>query len=1041
VSFNINKATEISFKSFTRKEQHWHIPILMSLGLLPMSLVNMALFHTFVELFAIGIAIMSFVVAWNTYAFSRNRFLLFLGCGYFWVGILDLLHVFTFEDVVVFQDINAGVSIQFWIVARFLEAFTLLVAPITLVRNFNHQQLFLLLGLICSLFIIAVFNHIFPKMYIPGEGLTLAKVISEYLIIAILAMAVLGFVHERARIDKSTRVLLIVSVILTIIAEAFFTLYSDLGQLPIIFGHIFKLLSFWAIYCALIESSLLRPFKSLSQVVNSYDAVSDATVIIDENGIIQQANKAVRDQQGAGIIGQHCHGILHPRSTYPDECPICESIVNKQTLQDFEFENPETRHWYEATVSGIYFSDNFSAMVHSLREITARKRTEFQFISLNRLYRVLSHTNQAIARLQNRDTLFQQICDIAVEYGGLKMAWIGIIDGPMVRPEFVSGAESGYLKKMQMRVDDSEWAKGPVGTAAKTMRVACVNNVKTDPDFEPWREAAIERDYAALAAVPLKLENQVIGLFTLYSTVEDVFDTDMLALLNNLSDDISVAIFHIEQAQQKRRAETTIRKLSSAVEQSADAVIICNTEGLIEYINPGFTLLSGYAETEALGQHVSFLKIDENDNQAYQELWRSISVGKDWRGELQSCKQNGDTFWTMLSVSPIKNESGDISHYVFTAADNTRLHEAQQTIKQLAFYDPLTKLANRRLLMDRLEHNIISASRHKEFVAVLLCDLDNFKTINDSLGHDSGDKLLQHVARILTQYVRIEDTVARLGGDEFTLVISGIKGESCVIDIASKILSELEKPVILAGNEVSVSSSIGISLYPQDGIQSKVLLRNADLAMYHAKDDGKNRFRFYQHEMNEKAQGRLALENKLRAAIKNEAFELFYQPQVSLVDGRIIGFEALIRWRDNNGVMIPPNQFIPLAEESGLIAAIGDWVIEQAFRDWQRLHDLGFTGLRMAVNVSAYQFRKPKHLCSVIKQALERHPACPSEQLTVELTESTLIEDIDDTISTLHTLKKLGLNLSIDDFGTGYSSLNVTTHPPPLQNDGLTPLL
>jgi diguanylate cyclase (GGDEF)-like protein len=326
--------------------------------------------------------------------------------------------------------------------------------------------------------------------------------------------------------------------------------------------------------------------------------------------------------------------------------------------------------------------------------------------------------------------------------------------------------------------------------------------------------------------------------------------------------------------------------------------------------------------------------------------------------------------------------------------------------------------------MDRLDQAIISAHRHKEQVAVLLFDLDNFKMVNDSLGHDHGDQLLMHISTVLKSYVRAEDTVARLGGDEFTVVVSAIKGESCVIDIADKILNQLKNPIFLSGNQLVVSSSIGIALYPQDGDTPESLIRNADLAMYHAKDAGKNRFQFYQQEMNVKAQGRLALENKLRAAVKAESFELLYQPQVSIEDGSIIGFEALIRWKDTDGKFISPTVFIPLAEETGLIEVIGDWVIKRAFQDWQKLYDAGFKTARMAVNVAAYQFRHANNLCSVIKSMIDAYPHCSADRFTVELTEGTLIEDFEATIETLNTLKALGISLSIDDFGTGYSSLN-----------------
>lgn len=902
---NINKLANNKLPSLqlaTTIQQHWRIPLYISIAFLIFSAFNPTLFHTLIELFAICIAIMSFVVSWNTFSFSRNQFLLYLGCGYFWIGLIDLFHTLSFQGFEVFTSLDTGATIQFWIIGRYLEAFILLTAPFTLIKEFKPKSIFFFLGLISAIAIAAIFSELFPKMFIAGEGLTTTKIISEYIIITILIFAALHLRLKRYNIDKSTKSLLLISIYLTILAEFCFTLYAEFSAPAVLIGHIFKFLSFWAIYQALIESALTRPFESLSRVVKSYDSVNEATVIIDQLGVIQQANKIVRDMFDTNVVGKHCHDFLHSRSINKKECSICQSIDRKQSLQDFEFYDEDNLIWYEATLSALHLGENFSTMVHAIREITVRKNAEEQVASLSRVYRVLSHTNQAISRIKDKDALFQKICEIAVNHGGLKMAWIGSFKEHIVHPEFFSGSESGYLEKTEMRIDDSEWSKGPVGVAAKTKQVACVNDVLSDKDFWPWRKAALERGYAALAAVPLFFDGKVIAIFTLYSSQKDVFDSEMTKLLSSLSDDISAALFNMHQAKLKA--------------------------------------------------------------------------------------------------------------------------EAESTIEQLAFYDPLTKLANRRLLMDRLDQAIISAHRHKEQVAVLLFDLDNFKTVNDSLGHDHGDQLLQHISSILKSYVRAEDTVARFGGDEFTIVISAIKGESCVIDIADKILGELEIPVFLSGNQLVVSSSIGIALYPKDGLKPDALLRSADLAMYHAKDAGKNRFQFFQAEMNIKAKGRLVLENKLRTAVKDENFELHYQPQVNMSDGSIIGFEALIRWTDPEGNRIPPEVFIPLAEETGLIKAIGDWVIKRAFNDWQTLIESGFEKTRMAVNVAAYQFRHANNLCSVIQNMIQTYPSCSAERFTVELTEGTLIEDIDSTIETLNTLKSLGISISIDDFGTGYSSLS-----------------
>lgn len=1018
-----NNQASTSF-ALPKNGKHWHIPVLMVFCLMPLTAINMAAFHTLIELFAVCIAIMSFVVSWNTFSITRNHFLLFLGCGYFWVGILDLLHALTFKNILMFDGIKPGTTIELWIAARFLEAFTLLFVSHFAMTKIRALTMFTVMGLSSISLLALIFLNWFPDMFTPGKGLSSIKIASEYVIISILAIAALSLLKQHKSIERSTLRLLLVSIALTIIAELTFTLYQGLDDTPIIIGHFLKLFSFWAIYCALVESALTRPFHSLYQVVHAYDSMEDITVIIDQQGVIQHVNNAVIERHGNHVVGTHCHEALHPDSISIQDCKICQAIQHNESLYGLEIADNKDNLWHEANVSPIYASPTLSVMVHSMRDITSRKRAEQQFNSLNRLYNVLSQTNKAIVQTEDREDLFQQICDIATTQGGFKMAWIGMIEGANVSPKFISGHDSGYFKEMKMRIDDSEWAQGPVGTAAKTLDIASVNSVTKNPDFKPWRDAAIERGFGSLAAVPLFLNKHLTAIFTLYSAQEEVFDENMLALLENLSQDISAAIDNLEQAQQKKQADAMVRKLSSAIEQSANAILIADTSATINYVNKGFTDLTGYEHDEIIGKNALDVLRMNTDDDNYRQLWSQISQAKSWHGEMKSRKKNGDAYWSVQSVSPIKNELGEVTHVVSTATDNTELHHAQEMIEQLAFYDPLTKLANRRLLMDRLEHDLASAKRHNDLLAVVLCDLDNFKLVNDSLGHDYGDQLLLKVASIFKKHVREEDTAARLGGDEFVLLISSDKNEQHITEAVSAILKELAEPLLISDSQVSTSSSIGIAIYPQDGTESSELLRNADLAMYHAKNTGKNRFQFFQKEMNESVQGRLLLETQIRQAVESESFELYYQPQVCLQTQKIIGIETLIRWTDNEGRFIPPDRFIPIAEESNLIERIGDWVIQKAFKDWKTLIALGLTDVSLSVNVAAYQFQHAQHLHDVINDAILAHPTCPANKFTVELTEGTLIDNIDETSRALATLKQLGISISIDDFGTGYSSLN-----------------
>jgi len=1009
--------------------QHWWVPSLLILILIPIGQTNFLLFHTLVELFTITIAVISAIVAWHTYTLAKNHYLLLLGCGYFFIGCLDLSHALTFKGLPFLEQGAGNTSLQFWIVARFFEAILLLVAPLFIKTAINPRYLIIGFGAISISLGIAVLYGLLPDLYVDGKGLTATKVVSEYLIILLLFGALFTLWQQRNDMEKANFWLINFSIILTIAAEFCFTLYSNFSDLMIMTGHMLKLVSFWSIYIALIESSLRQPFRNLARNANTYDAVPDETLVVDRGGIVRQVNKAIRDisvlEEGRDYVGMSCHELQHDITISENDCEICKCIRIGQTLEAFEFFSELKQQWYEISLSAVGHGEKFVAMVHVRRNISVAKSAQARSETFNRLYTVLSHTNKAIADASSRQRMFVDICDIAVRHGGFKMSWIGLINNKLVKPQAHSGDENGYLSTMEIRVDDSALARGPVGRAAKTNQVMCVNDTRLDPDFSPWRDAAEERGYEALAAVPLSLNNKVIGIFAIYSAQANVFDEKMLSLFSSLGRDISAAMLRLQEKQKREQAEVKIHQLSQVVEQNSHAILITDINFKIEYANRAFTVLTGYLQQELLNKTPAILRSRyTDDDDTYDEISRTLQAGREWSGQIRNQRKDGSLYWALQSIVPIKNDDGEVTHYVSTSEDNTDLHDAQQTIEQLAFYDPLTNLPNRRLLSDRLQQALEHAQRTKgQMVAVMVFDLDNFKTVNDSLGHNYGDDLLKHVAQIFQSQVRSEDTVSRQGGDEFTIVLAGMRQIEKIAEIADGILQKLSHPINLSGHQVVIGTSIGIAVYPNDATSYDELLRNADMAMYHAKEEGKNNFQFFMPAMNKQAHHRLLLENKLRNAIEQNHFKLFYQPQMDLKTGEIIGTEALIRWFDPEEGMISPAEFIPLAEDTGLIGQIGDWVIETACREMKALQDKGFPKIKVAINVSAFQFRHGKHLIQVILKALEDYNF-PAELLALELTESILIDDIKETLNILNTIRGLDITLAIDDFGTGYSSLS-----------------
>jgi diguanylate cyclase (GGDEF)-like protein/PAS domain S-box-containing protein len=1006
--------------------QYWWLPAFTVVVLIPLSQSHFLLFHSLVELFAIVVAIISAIVAWHTYALAKNQFLLLLGCGYFFIGGLDLAHMLTFKGLPFLENNTGNVSLQFWICARFFEASLLLLAPLFINTEFRPRNIIIFLSSILFLLCVAIMENWLPVFYMEGKGLTPTKVILEYVIIILLLCALFTFWRARKEIDTSNLLLINISIILTIFAEYSLTLYSEFDDSMIIFAHMLKLLSYWAIYVVLIESSLRQPFLSLARDANTYDAVPDETIVVDREGVVRQINEAVRrnlgDQENA--IGRRCHELQHDPQITEQDCQICHCIRTGESLARGEFLIDREQQWYEVILSPVRHGKKSLAMVHVRRNITVAKNAQARSEVFNRLYTVLSHTNKAIADARSRQMMFTDICKIAVRYGGFKMSWVGVVHNEIIEPQVHAGDESGYLQKIKIRIDDSALARGPVGQAAKFNRVQCVNNTKLDPNFAPWREAAEQRGYEALAAVPLSINNKVVGVYVIYSELPDAFDEKMLSLLDSLGRDIGTAMLRLQERQKREQVEAKIHQLSQVVEQNAHAILITDVNFKIEYANKAFTLLTGYLQQELMNKTPGILRSHYANNDTYSDISHTLKAGREWSGQVRNQRKDGSLYWALQSIIPIKSDEGEITHYASTSEDNTDLHDAQQTIEQLAFYDPLTNLPNRRLLSDRLQQALEHAQRHpEEMVAVMVFDLDNFKTVNDSLGHSYGDDLLKYVAQIFQAQIRSEDTVSRQGGDEFTIILSGMKQIKKIADIATAILQKLSNPINLSGHQVVIGTSIGIAVYPNDAKNHNELLCNADMAMYHAKEEGKNNFQFFMPSMNKQAHHRLLLENKLRNGIKENHFQLFYQPQVDLKTGELIGAEALIRWFDPEQGMISPAEFITLAEDTGLIGQIGDWVIEAACRDMKALQEKGFPLIKVAINVSAFQFRHGKHLTEVVRQSLDKYNF-PPELLALELTESILIDDVSETLSILNSMRDLGITLAIDDFGTGYSSLS-----------------
>ena len=478
----------------------------------------------------------------------------------------------------------------------------------------------------------------------------------------------------------------------------------------------------------------------------------------------------------------------------------------------------------------------------------------------------------------------------------------------------------------------------------------------------------------------------------------------------------------IRDIDEQVKVQDRIRKLSMAIEQSPVSVVISDTDGNIEFVNKAFENITGYTATVAKEMNLLHMHANETAAGRDDQIWQILSSGKEWQGELQSRKKNGKIFWEYCHFAPVINDTGMISHYLAVKEDITIRKQQEMQILQQAHFDSLTGLPNRFLSLDRLSQLLSEAERNDEKVAVMFMDLDDFKKINDTLGHETGDKLLVEAAARIHHALRSGDTVGRLGGDEFLVLLGGLNDAIDARPITEKLLTAFKEPFRIDGRELIQSTSIGVAIYPDDGDNASELLRKADSAMYHAKELAWNTYSFFTETMNRDVSRRLALEEQMHGALGRREFEVHYQPKIDIGSGRIIGSEALLRWNNPALGNVSPVEFIPIAEQTGLIVTIGRFVLAEAIANtalWQQDYDADFC---IAVNLSPRQFRDAQ-MTSFIAETMQQHELALGS-LELEITEGVLLAGHSFIDETLAELKDIGVTIAMDDFGTGYSSLS-----------------
>ncbi|QXH51934.1 EAL domain-containing protein [Pseudomonas fakonensis] len=552
--------------------------------------------------------------------------------------------------------------------------------------------------------------------------------------------------------------------------------------------------------------------------------------------------------------------------------------------------------------------------------------------------------------------------------------------------------------------------------ALHASRAIDAHNASHDPRTREMSELLHGNDDSAMLDASIRIDGQVVGVLCLEQNGKPrAWQSDEIAFAGELADQFAQVINN----HNRRTAASALHLFQRAVEQSASAFLLVNRDGVVEYVNPSFTAITQYSTDEVQGHHLAELPALENLSELLFDSPSSLAMGNSWQGEFKSRRKNLEPYWGQLSISKVYGDNRELTHYIGIYEDITQTKLAQQRIERLAYTDNLTNLGNRPAFIRNLDERFARDSASP--ICLLLVDIDNFKRINDSLGHQTGDKLLISLARRLRNSLSSGGSLARFASNEFAVLLDDTSLEDGQ-GVAHQLLRTLDKPMFVDNQLINVTASVGLACAPLHGSEPATLMKNAGLALHKAKANGKHQVQVFTEVLNAEASYKLFVENNLRRALTQNELEVFYQPKLCLRSGRLLGLEALLRWNHPERGMIRPDQFISVAEETGLIIPIGKWVVRQACRMSQQLREQGFGNLHVAINLSPKQFSDPELVSSI--GSILKEEALPPHLLELELTEGLLLEASEDTHRQLDELKALGLTLAMDDFGTGYSSLS-----------------
>jgi diguanylate cyclase (GGDEF)-like protein/PAS domain S-box-containing protein len=741
---------------------------------------------------------------------------------------------------------------------------------------------------------------------------------------------------------------------------------------------------------------------------------------IDTEGNCLFANR--RWCEIAGISADETAGQGWARTLHPDDRDAVAAVwrdklpADGEWSMDFRFLRPDGKIvWVSGNAVALHDAQGaVTGYLGNNLEITLRKRGEER-----------ERTRSAVTGRLAEDATLAEILHLIAE-GAERQAQgmacsILLLDEP--GQQLIYGAAPSAPDRVNA-------AHIPVGgdSGSRCAREAShgkrliIDDIDAHPSCVDCRPPGLDAEQVSCWTEPiLAMNGAVLGVFAFYWPRPAVPDADDIELMREAAQLAGLVI-------ERKRTENELHIAASVHQAISEAITVTDADNRIIAINPAFTQVTGYAAHEAIGKNSNLLKSGRHDLPFYQEMWQALETTGHWQGEIWNRRKSGELYPEWLSINTIRDANGQVLRRIAMFSDITEKKRTEETIWRQANYDSLTDLPNRRLFRDRLEQEVLKAQRASLFVALLFIDLDRFKEVNDTLGHHTGDLLLVEAARRICECVRTTDTVARLGGDEFTVIMSELADTDRVGEVAQAMLQSLAAPFELDGESVYVSASIGITIFPSDADNVESLLKNADQAMYAAKEHGRNRFSYFTASMQATAQTRLLLSNDLRNAIGAGQLEVHLQPIVELASGRIFKAEALLRWSHPTHGVVGPAQFIPIAEETGLINEIGDWVFKESARTAKRWYDAGLLQatddglIQISVNKSPRQFFSGNSHETWIDYLKEI--GLPAKCIAIEITEGLLLDDRPDVAAKLAQFREAGFRISLDDFGTGYSAMS-----------------